>query len=114
MDGGGDPQNRRPMIWDEKRQDRELFAFFQRLIALRQEYAAVISEAVIAYRKLGDADCWTLGAEGALSMVYTGERPFPSDAEKAPGRLIFSAACGDSPPPHSVAVYAGDVQEPSP
>ncbi|MBW7473132.1 alpha-glycosidase [Paenibacillus oenotherae] len=41
IDGGYDPGNRKCMEWDPKKQDRELLAFFQRLIALRHKYAAL-------------------------------------------------------------------------
>ena len=37
MDGGPDPDCRRPMIWDENRWDREELAFYQRLAAIRRE-----------------------------------------------------------------------------
>lgn len=37
MTGGADPDNRRCMVWDEKLQDKELFAFFKKLIAIRKE-----------------------------------------------------------------------------
>ena len=39
MDGGHDPDCRRPMIWDEKRWDRETLAFYKRLIEIRQSRA---------------------------------------------------------------------------
>jgi glycosidase len=38
LDGGKDPDNRRCMIWEENKQDKELFSFFQRLISLRKSY----------------------------------------------------------------------------
>lgn len=36
MTGGADPDNRRCMIWDESKQDKELFNFFKHLISIRQ------------------------------------------------------------------------------
>lgn len=36
MGGGADPGCRRCMLWDEEEQDRELFAFYQSIIALRK------------------------------------------------------------------------------
>ena len=36
LDGGKDPDNRRCMIWDETKQDKDLFGFFKRIIALRK------------------------------------------------------------------------------
>ncbi|WP_281890937.1 alpha-glycosidase [Paenibacillus sp. YYML68] len=39
MDGAGDPDCRKCMVWDEEQQDRELFAYFQRVIAMRKQLA---------------------------------------------------------------------------
>ncbi|MEW9698947.1 alpha-glycosidase [Paenibacillus sp. SI8] len=39
--GENDPDNRKCMEWDISKQDRELFGFFQSLIALRKKYAAL-------------------------------------------------------------------------
>ncbi len=41
MDGGGDPDCRRPMIWDETRWDTETLAFYKNIIAIRQSHAAL-------------------------------------------------------------------------
>lgn len=41
MTGGNDPDCRKCMIWEPERQDRELFAFYQRLIALRKRVPAL-------------------------------------------------------------------------
>jgi glycosidase len=38
LEGRHDPDCRRCMIWDEKRQDQTMFGFFQKLIALRKAY----------------------------------------------------------------------------
>ncbi len=43
MAGDGDPDCRRCMIWDTGEQDRELFAFFQRIIRLRLSHEALRS-----------------------------------------------------------------------
>jgi glycosidase len=37
MEGGPDPDCRRPMIWDERRQDREMLAMYRRLVELRHQ-----------------------------------------------------------------------------
>jgi cyclomaltodextrinase / maltogenic alpha-amylase / neopullulanase len=44
MTGKQDPGCRKCMIWDEERQDRELFSFVQILLKLRKEYKAIGSE----------------------------------------------------------------------
>ncbi|WP_053377222.1 alpha-glycosidase [Paenibacillus sp. FJAT-27812] len=41
MSGGDDPDNRRCMIWDEDRQDSQLFEFYQQMIVLRKQYSAL-------------------------------------------------------------------------
>lgn len=41
MDGAHDPFNRQCMEWDPAKQDRELFAFFRSLIALRKSHPAL-------------------------------------------------------------------------
>ena len=38
LDGGFDPGCRKCMIWDEEKQDHEMFAFMQKLIKLRKGY----------------------------------------------------------------------------
>jgi cyclomaltodextrinase / maltogenic alpha-amylase / neopullulanase len=37
MTGGTDPDCRRPMVWEEEKQNRELLSFYRRLISLRKE-----------------------------------------------------------------------------
>ncbi|MCT2194933.1 alpha-glycosidase [Paenibacillus sp. p3-SID1389] len=39
LDGGPDPDCRKCMEWDPKRQDRDLFAFYQKLIKVRKQLA---------------------------------------------------------------------------
>jgi glycosidase len=41
MDGGHDPDCRRPMIWEEKRWDKETLAFYKNIIEIRQSQAAL-------------------------------------------------------------------------
>jgi len=41
MEGGKDPDCRRPMIWDEKKWDKDLQNFYRRLIALRNKSQAL-------------------------------------------------------------------------
>lgn len=43
MDGAGDPDCRKCMIWDEAEQNRDLFAFYKQAIALRKEHPALRS-----------------------------------------------------------------------
>jgi cyclomaltodextrinase len=41
LDGGHDPDCRKCMVWDEAGQDRQMFTFFQRMIALRKKHSAL-------------------------------------------------------------------------
>ncbi|MNX41856.1 Cyclomaltodextrinase [compost metagenome] len=41
--GEFDPDNRRPMIWDREKMNRELFEFYRTMIALRREHAALFN-----------------------------------------------------------------------
>jgi Glycosidases len=43
MDGGEDPNCRRPMIWDQSRWDQQTLALYKRLIAIRKERAELRS-----------------------------------------------------------------------
>jgi glycosidase len=42
------------MVWDPKKQDQEMLHFFQKLIALRQKYADVISKGDTDWRTVDD------------------------------------------------------------
>jgi cyclomaltodextrinase / maltogenic alpha-amylase / neopullulanase len=41
LNGNTDPDCRKTMIWDEAEQDRDLYRFYQRMIALRKRYRAL-------------------------------------------------------------------------
>ena len=63
MTGGHDPGCRKCMEWDEAKQDRELFAFYQELIGLRKKYGAL---------RTGSLRFLSAKA-GSTSLVYTRE-----------------------------------------
>ncbi len=46
MEGGPDPDNRRPMIWEPEQQDQELLAHYRHLIALRHKHVALRTDGV--------------------------------------------------------------------
>jgi glycosidase len=107
MNGGNDPQCRRPMIWDTAQQDGELQAFFKQLITLRKTYSAIINNAAIQDAgALGDAHKWLIQDAGgsALSVFYTGDAAL--DYANL-GSLVFSAipAVDGKITPHTVAVF---------
>lgn len=43
LDGGDDPDNRKCMIWDEKKQNRELFDFYKNMINIRKNNKVLIN-----------------------------------------------------------------------
>jgi neopullulanase len=106
MEGGGDPDNRRPMVWDEAKQDRALLRFFQDLINFRKNHISLIFDSVLEYKRRGSAHCWEFsnGGEG-LTVLYCEERGL--SRFDAPGVLLFGTADSDpgTLPPYSMAVY---------
>ena len=49
MQGGADPDCRRGMYWDEKYQNRDIYAWYQRLISLRKLYKSITEGEVVSY-----------------------------------------------------------------
>jgi neopullulanase len=106
MEGQGDTGSRRPMIWDEKRQDRELLAFFRDLIAFRKKHIALINSCSLCYKAESGVSRWIIGGgENALRAVYTGENPVKTGGET--GECVFSASpvINGEIPPFTLAVF---------
>jgi cyclomaltodextrinase len=57
MEGGSDPDCRRPMIWDSTHQDRELFIWHQQLLAIRSKLTPL---------RRGDVRTWVVDTEREL------------------------------------------------
>jgi len=76
MEGEHDPDCRRPMIWNKKKQDLELLEFFKQLISLRKQYSSLIQNASIIYKRNKNICCWTLEYNGEkISIIYnTGDK----------------------------------------
>ena len=62
MEGEGDPDCRRPMIWDEKRQNKEIKNLYKRLINLRKGNKTLIYGSFI--------EIWTKGDIFAFARFY--------------------------------------------
>jgi neopullulanase len=106
MEGENDTDSRRPMIWDEKRQDRELLAFFRDLIAFRKGHIAIINSCSMRYEAEKGVSRWIIGAgENTLRAVYTGKKPVKACGET--GECVFSAASLNNGeiPPFTLAVF---------
>ncbi|MDR3166460.1 MAG: glycoside hydrolase family 13 protein [Treponema sp.] len=109
MTGGGDPECRKPMVWDEKQQDRDLLAFFKGLIKLRYKHLGLIKQGLMTYQPFEGADSWELGdGKKSITVVYTGDKPLDAAVcESRLGRNILytSHLVQGAIPPHSMAVY---------
>ncbi|MDR0710217.1 MAG: glycoside hydrolase family 13 protein, partial [Spirochaetaceae bacterium] len=106
MEGENDTDGRRPMIWDEKRQDRELLDFFRDLIAFRKANIAIINSCSMRYEAERDVSRWIIGAgENTLRAVYTGEKPVEAGGET--GECVLSAGPINNGkiPPFTLAVF---------
>ena len=49
MTGGPDPSNRACMVWDSSKQDGQMYQFVKQLIALRHQYANLLSDGQIKF-----------------------------------------------------------------
>ena len=87
LDGGHDPDCRKCMIWDEEKQDRQLFAFFQSMIALRKKHAALrtgtfrfveASGSLVAYERKDERDRFVIA-------INAGDRPCELSLPSADG-----------------------------
>ncbi|MCL1786614.1 MAG: glycoside hydrolase family 13 protein [Defluviitaleaceae bacterium] len=101
MEGAGDPDCRRPMLWNAAKQDLDLQDFFVKLIALRREYNELVQNADMFYTQDGELCRWRLTYAGrALEIVYNaGKTHVPlrgaillSTVDGAPG-LLPAGAC---------------------
>jgi glycosidase len=115
LEGAADPDCRRPMIWDEKQQDRTLLSFFQTLIQFRKKYLPIINNSALHYQADNEGlstespiHQWHFSSSaGNLVAIYS-----PDKAAKfnAPGPCVF----GPEPdmtqyesglPPYTLAIY---------
>ncbi len=74
MEGGSDPDNRRPMIWDEARWDQDLRTYHQRLIELRKQTPAFVEGGYQTIHAEGDVWAFMRGAyeQQVLVVGYRG------------------------------------------
>ncbi len=105
MEGGPDPDCRRPMLWDEQQQDQEMLAYYTRLIALRHRYAALRADGL-----------WTCMAQ-EQSNVYSyvrGILPVPSTQSAHPEECVLVVLNNDEHPqtitlPLQIASYGPEA-----
>ncbi|MCL2043540.1 MAG: glycoside hydrolase family 13 protein [Treponema sp.] len=110
MEGFRDPDCRRPMIWNEARQDNNLRRFFQELISFRRKFISIINDSVVLYKKEGDVHCWEFSNSGGTLIAAYTEAAAVRDF-RVPGSCVF----GPEPvlndyetgelPPYSLVVF---------
>src|SRR5262249_33136828 len=54
LEGGKDPDNRRPMIWDQGRWNRDLLQHTKKLAALRRDHRALCEGGYLAFPQPGE------------------------------------------------------------
>jgi glycosidase len=69
LNGGRDPDNRRPMIWDQASQNLLMFDFFKKLIAFRKAHIDDIQRGKIEYIEENDTPTWIIGDTIKLRYV---------------------------------------------
>jgi len=109
MEGGGDPDCRRPMIWDEKKQDGELLRFFRELIMMREKYRHIINNAEISYNAVrcdgaGGVHRWNFSHAGEhLVAIYTEGKT--ARRFVVPGTLVLGCGETGNIQPYTMSVY---------
>jgi glycosidase len=111
MGGAGDPECRRPMLWDENQQDGELRRFFQDLIAFRSKFLPVISNSMLSYYSEDNIHYWKFSGSGeALTAVYaetTAARiEIPGTCVFGPKPVLEQCGNGELPPGILVVYYS--------
>ena len=113
MEGEGDPDCRRPMIWNEKLQDLALHQFFQRLIEFRKKYLPLISNSVVSYNSEKNVHYWVFSSGGESLIAVYSEKPVCNFAK--PGLCVFEPEAdstlqktGELPPETIFVFYKGN------
>lgn len=90
MEGFDDPDNRKCMIWEEDKQDRDMFEFTKDLIAFRKKYQKIFSYGELIWHDARDDELLvgfkrTLGDDQLIFYFNSDEEAttihFPDDAE---------------------------------
>lgn len=73
MEGGHDPDCRRGMIWEEEKQDKEIFKLYRRLIDLKKTSSALNSDYVKEF-SIGDVLCFERKSESEAVYILFNPR----------------------------------------
>ena len=69
MDGGGDPDCRRPFIWDERKQNRELLDLYKKMIGLRKDNPALRRGSFRSLYTLNNVYCYARNSDDQTIVV---------------------------------------------
>jgi len=69
VQGGGDPDCRRTMIWDEKKQNRNLLLFYKKLIQIRRSVSALRHGTFKVLLKDSERSLYAYGRQDSSSYV---------------------------------------------
>ncbi|MBL8047758.1 MAG: alpha-glucosidase C-terminal domain-containing protein [Chthonomonas sp.] len=101
MPGGKDPDNRRPMMWDEAKPSNEIYSHYRKLIALRTRSAVLASgEPVILSAddaKKSMAYARVLGNEAIVTVLNRSDQPQTLDISLSKLPEAARRAMGASP-----------------
>ncbi|MGX7243826.1 glycoside hydrolase family 13 protein [Enterococcus quebecensis] len=91
MDGAGDPDCRKCMIWDPDKQDQDMYEFFKTLIAFRKEHQPLLSEGKLRWHEVDEQTGiidFAYEYEGKMlrSIFNTGQLPVYIEKEQ----VLFS------------------------
>ncbi|WPX08658.1 glycoside hydrolase family 13 protein [Anaerocellum danielii] len=73
MEGGHDPDSRRGMIWEEEKQDKEIFKLYRELIDLKKTSSALNSDNVREF-SIGDVLCFERKSETETVYILFNSR----------------------------------------
>ncbi|MDR0199473.1 MAG: glycoside hydrolase family 13 protein [Streptococcaceae bacterium] len=84
LTGGMDPDCRRPMIWDEDKQDKDLYAFFKDLVAFRKENAELLADGTMDWCVVSESNGVLqlerkLGKKRLIGTFNTGKKAVDGD-----------------------------------
>ena len=83
LSGGQDPDCRRGMLWDEKRQNQEIYQWYRKLIAIRKQYPCLTEGTTIRAEAVDESNLLLIekelqGQKGTL-LVHMGEGQVPME-----------------------------------
>lgn len=102
MEGGQDPDCRRGMLWDPKRQDADMYTWYRSLLRLRREHPAILSRNVteeaddsesLIIRRAGGCTLYFHCSDATLSMPYLAGKTDLLTGRQSDGTLAPYAVC---------------------